>query len=345
MPSTLGSDMLHFRPNESLVEVPIENRIVGSLYFFFSFFWLIPYTCLLWSILRDESLRKKPTYIIVLHIGIADMLQLIFDGLFAGVFTFFGTTWGWTTNKVIGGIMNIGWVVYTALAHVLSFNRYIFICKPHLREKIFSKQKTNLMMFSCWLYGLAWLIAYMCPDVNLVFNVYYRNWDYDQVPASRVFWLIELIQDTFHFLMSIVWYAFSFNAVRKKTGQISAQQINENKKEMKLLIQATLICIMIGLTLIGFFAVPEMFHEENKWTTTSSNMIWLACCGNNCAIYLIFNAALRRRMLDVMRCKKVTPPVNNITLAVVRHIKINGVAPDIVRRGSSPNETTRYIAQ
>src|SRR5688572_1356371 len=87
-------------------QILLENRIVGAFYIIFSVFCLVPYFFVLWTIIGDQSLRKKPTYIIVLHIGIADVFQLIFDGVCGGVFTFFGSTWGFMTNKIIGGIMN-----------------------------------------------------------------------------------------------------------------------------------------------------------------------------------------------------------------------------------------------
>lgn len=299
-----------FPNNESLNYIPLENRIVGFVYFIFSLTCIIPYLTCLCCIVVDKELRKKPTYIIVLHIGIADALQLILNGMAGGIFTFFGTTWGFTANKVVGGFMNVGWVVYTTLAHVLAFNRFICICKPHLKFFFFTRRKTEIMMVSVWAYGLLWLAAYMCPDINLVFNVYYRNWDYDLVPLSRIFWLIELLQDSFHFFMSVVWYSFSFASIRKTANQIHDYQfINENRKERKLLIQAMLICAMIGLTLVGFFAVPEM--DEDKWATTASTLIWLACCGNNCAIYLIFNETLRRRVAQILlKFRKVEDVVN-----------------------------------
>lgn len=112
-----------FFVNDTMDVIPVANRIVGFIYFVFSLFWIIPYSVCLWCIVVDRNLRKKPTYIIVLHIGIADVLQLIFNGLFGGIFTFFGTTGGFLTNKIIGGIMNIGEI----------FNQRINNCRAVLK--------------------------------------------------------------------------------------------------------------------------------------------------------------------------------------------------------------------
>lgn len=63
--------------------------------------------------------------------------------------------------------------------------------------------------------------------------------------------------------------------------------MNEQKKEIKVLMQAFMLCIMVILTIIGFFAVPEVF--PNRWAKFASNLIWLGCAGNNAIIYITFN--------------------------------------------------------
>lgn len=70
---------------------------------------------------------------------------------------------------------------------------------------------------------------------------------------------------------------------------ISAEEIREHRNEVRLLIQAFLICVMIALTLVGFFAVPQIPHGPNNSYGVVANIIWLICCANNCFIYLLFN--------------------------------------------------------
>lgn len=65
----------------------------------------------------------------------------------------------------------------------------------------------------------------------------------------------------------------------------------EQKKELKVLLQASLICSMLVFTLVGFFALPQLF--ESRWINFVANLIWLICAGNNAVIYLTLNRWLQ----------------------------------------------------
>lgn len=198
-------------PNETMYPVSAMNRFIGAVYIGIPLFCLVPYSACLWAILSDRQLRRQSTYIIIYHIGFADVLQMITDGIISGVFTLSGTTGSYWTNKATGAFLNIGWIVYTVLAHVLAFNRYVWLCRPQWRDKIFSERKTKLIMYCCWAYGSLWFFSYFTPDVDMVFNVYERSWNYYTLNESAyICWLLELIQDTFQCALSIIWYALAF---------------------------------------------------------------------------------------------------------------------------------------
>jgi len=167
----------HF-PNESMPNVTLANKIVGSIYIGIPLFCLVPYLACLWAILSDKHLRRQSTYIIIYHIGIADVLQLVTDGIISGIFTLCGTTGSYYLNKSVGAFLNIGWIVYTVLAHVLAFNRYVWLCRPQWRDRVFSQRRTEYIMYACWGYGLLWFASYFTPNIDMVFNVYERSWNY-----------------------------------------------------------------------------------------------------------------------------------------------------------------------
>lgn len=82
------------------------------------------------------------------------------------------------------------------------------------------------------------------------------------------------------------WVVNRINFFQKKeimSPEIAAQ----NKKELMVLLQASLLCVMVSLTLLGFFLIPMIM--DNRWFNVVSNLVWLACAGNNAFIYILLN--------------------------------------------------------
>lgn len=86
------------------------------------------------------------------------------------------------------------------------------------------------------------------------------------------------------------------------------------------MIQAVTICALFGSAFLWFFFVPQIAYTP--WEATVSTFIWLACCGNNCAIYLIFNKTLRQRVLEVLRLKKPSGQNNPTAVGTASVIKV-----------------------
>uniref|UniRef100_A0A915JK14 7TM GPCR serpentine receptor class x (Srx) domain-containing protein n=1 Tax=Romanomermis culicivorax TaxID=13658 RepID=A0A915JK14_ROMCU len=154
-------------------------------------------------------------------------------------------------------------------------------------EKIFTAVNTTIMLLVIWAYGFAWLVAYMVPDLSLLYYIWAYKWDYDTTDLSFKALNAEFISDMFNTVGMVVWYGSIMIKLRIKTNTISVMAQANNKNELKVLIQAMLLCLMIILTEIFLFLFPLLF--VNKWTNLVAGLTWLICAGNNSIIYISLN--------------------------------------------------------
>uniref|UniRef100_A0A915KHJ3 Uncharacterized protein n=1 Tax=Romanomermis culicivorax TaxID=13658 RepID=A0A915KHJ3_ROMCU len=309
--------------NNTQCTTTTEQYVVGTIYILISCFYSIPYLFCLIIIKMDKRLSKEQYYKIVYHMGVADLTQLVFNGISGGIFTYWcidhreSTVYFWI-NKAIGGLMNFCWVIYCSFAHLLAFNRFCHVLYKHYVGVIFSPKNTSIMMGGVWLYGLVWQAAYLVPGINLFYHIDDYNWSYDSMDLSQRAWMAELISDTFHTGGMIVWYTIVLGKLYFHAGNLQSDGFNrQDKKERLVLIQAILLCLMVILTLIGFFIVPRFW--DNRWMNVLSNVIWLSCAGNNAIIYILFNSTVKQKMKKLLKnpCTTgivlVTPLVNTNT--------------------------------
>jgi len=64
----------------------VEQSIVGSIYLGLSVLYLLPYFVCVYVIVKDKKLMSQPYYHIIVHMAVADMVQLIFNGMVSGRF-------------------------------------------------------------------------------------------------------------------------------------------------------------------------------------------------------------------------------------------------------------------
>lgn len=188
-----------------------HNYIVGLVYIFLSVFYLAAYILCIIVICKNESLIKKSYYLIVVNMGATDMLQLVFNGIAAGSFTLVGKT-EYYSNKICGGLMNFCWVIFCAMAHLLALNRLVQVYSTKSTvNKIFSLRNTKIYLTIIWIYGAAWFLAYMTPNISVLYFVRSYDWNYvNNTNLSRVLYYAEFIQDSFHAVCMVIWYSLIF---------------------------------------------------------------------------------------------------------------------------------------
>uniref|UniRef100_A0A915ITR1 7TM GPCR serpentine receptor class x (Srx) domain-containing protein n=1 Tax=Romanomermis culicivorax TaxID=13658 RepID=A0A915ITR1_ROMCU len=209
--------------------------------------------------MTDQGLRHQQYYRIVANMGITDILQLTFNGMFAGIFTYACVDFAKSDlkmyiNKFVGGLMNFNWVIYCFFAHLLAFNRFCHIFFPNHINFIFSRQNTNLMLLMVWVYGFGWFVAYMVPNFNLFYYVEEYKWDYDIIPLSRKAWLSELISDSIHATGMVIWYTCILVKLRIKVTILRCAGNN------------AIIYIMLNSTINRKFR-KLVFHGKNVFVS------------------------------------------------------------------------------
>lgn len=162
------------------------------------------------AIAQDRKMMKNAYYVLIIQMGIADIVQLLFNGVASGILTLTGCDDCFWVKKLIGGLMNACWVVYCFLAHLLAFNRFVHLVLNHQVKLIFSNRNTKIFLAVIWLYGFGWFIAYMTPVVSVLYNTRSYAWHYDTTATSKYAWIAELIVDSFHAICMLVWYTIIF---------------------------------------------------------------------------------------------------------------------------------------
>lgn len=185
---------------------PEPVRWPGAIMLIYSFTCIFPYTlCLI--VIRHKSTAKLPSYQIIFHIGITDLTQLWLNGVVGGVFSLCQNDFNHTLNKIIGGVMDASSLVCLLLADLLAWNRLFQFYNPVLAKKLFSSRNTRVFLVVAWLYGFAWMVAYMCPDMDVVYTPSVHSWDYAPTPKSQRFAFAEFINDSVHSASMVFCYA------------------------------------------------------------------------------------------------------------------------------------------
>lgn len=190
-------------------------RWPGAVMILYSLICTVAYTLCLATILTNKDTAKLPSYQIIVHIGISDIGQLLLNGIVGGVFSLCQTDFNFYLNKTIGGITNSIWVVCVTLADLLAWNRLCHTYSPSLAQRIFAMKNTRRMLAACWVYGLAWVIAFMFPNLDPLYDPAEHNWNYGPHPSSQIFANCELAQDILHCAsMAVCYVAIVFKLVR-----------------------------------------------------------------------------------------------------------------------------------
>uniref|UniRef100_A0A915JQP2 7TM GPCR serpentine receptor class x (Srx) domain-containing protein n=1 Tax=Romanomermis culicivorax TaxID=13658 RepID=A0A915JQP2_ROMCU len=111
----------------------MEHYIFGALYGVMSIIFIMSYIVVVYLIATTKSLRSKSYNLIVLHLTLADLLQLIFNGISSTCFLFWPAVYEshHLVNKICGALALTGWFLYCTLANLLAFNSRT-LCKTFL---------------------------------------------------------------------------------------------------------------------------------------------------------------------------------------------------------------------
>uniref|UniRef100_A0A915K9U5 Uncharacterized protein n=1 Tax=Romanomermis culicivorax TaxID=13658 RepID=A0A915K9U5_ROMCU len=70
------------------------------------------------------------------------------------------------------------------------------------------------------------------------------------------------------------------------------------KREILVLFQASVLCLMVVFTIVGFYLVPML--TDNKWAAMAMNIVWISTAGMNAVVYIAFNSRIRQDFKTVI---------------------------------------------
>uniref|UniRef100_A0A915HZP1 G-protein coupled receptors family 1 profile domain-containing protein n=1 Tax=Romanomermis culicivorax TaxID=13658 RepID=A0A915HZP1_ROMCU len=133
----------------------INVTLVGTSYIVISMVYIVAYVLCLFIMCTDKWMSTVPLYRIIIHMGYSDLLQLVFNGLPAGVYSILGDDRPFYLNKILGAIVDAAWFLYIFLSQVLAINRFVHVFAAHRVSAIFSEKNTNIYITCCWVKQIA----------------------------------------------------------------------------------------------------------------------------------------------------------------------------------------------
>uniref|UniRef100_A0A915HYR5 7TM GPCR serpentine receptor class x (Srx) domain-containing protein n=1 Tax=Romanomermis culicivorax TaxID=13658 RepID=A0A915HYR5_ROMCU len=161
----------------------------------------------------DKTMSTSNVYRIIIHMGYSDVLQLLFNGVPAGIYSILRDNRPVYFNKVLGAIVDGAWFAYVFLSQLLAANRFLYIFARHRVSNVFSDQKTKLLVAFCWLIVCCMVqLQQLCHDEAF-------QWMMCQPPGLYI-----------------------IHAQREIKEITMAVNANSDAKDRKLLLQAFLLC-------------------------------------------------------------------------------------------------------
>uniref|UniRef100_A0A915JMI1 G-protein coupled receptors family 1 profile domain-containing protein n=1 Tax=Romanomermis culicivorax TaxID=13658 RepID=A0A915JMI1_ROMCU len=192
-----------------------ELNIVASIYLSVFIIYIVPYLICIYVVVKAKDLINKPYYQILLHMALADVVQ-IFNSLFSCVFTLMRNEEPFWSNKLAGALTDGCWFLYCCLAHILALNRFVSMYFPLKVGEYFSARRTKIIIGVAWVYGTTWIGALTVPGYTFMFFIEFYTWDYAENYGSAVARRLNLTSDMFHLTVLVVWYTLIFIKLRQK---------------------------------------------------------------------------------------------------------------------------------
>uniref|UniRef100_A0A1I8BP74 7TM_GPCR_Srx domain-containing protein n=1 Tax=Meloidogyne hapla TaxID=6305 RepID=A0A1I8BP74_MELHA len=151
-----------------------ERLIIGSLYLFSSFIFLILQLSVIFVFCYYKDLRNHLCYRIMLFISLADSIQLVVHA-YGGIICIFDTSFNFNLEKIAGGLANSLSLLNWPICFVLAINRLLVFLPSKLSERK-EERLFNWLIALSLLHGLPFFVFYLTPHATLGFRYY--NWDY-----------------------------------------------------------------------------------------------------------------------------------------------------------------------
>uniref|UniRef100_A0A915J033 7TM GPCR serpentine receptor class x (Srx) domain-containing protein n=1 Tax=Romanomermis culicivorax TaxID=13658 RepID=A0A915J033_ROMCU len=198
-----------------------ERILIGNIYLWTTLFLSIPYIICWYIIKRQKYIFDESFRLFILNMGVAEILELIMLGLYPAIVCLLPIEPPYWLGKFLGAISGLGWNSYTALAQMVSLNRFVSVYWPTKWTTIYSKKRTYCIIVISWLYGTIWLSLYSTNDATLTFKVSYRGMVYDlNEKYSKIAFFMNTVANWVHAISLPLLYSLIYLKVRRKDSTL-----------------------------------------------------------------------------------------------------------------------------
>ncbi|WKX94282.1 hypothetical protein Q1695_011495 [Nippostrongylus brasiliensis] len=257
-------------------------------------------------ILRSRSLYELAAYRILLHLSLANTVNLLAQ-LTAIAMTLDSDKMNYTVNVLCGAIFQASWAVDYPTILILALHRLLAIFFPFSMDRVFSSQTVNILIILCYVFGVFNGAICFSGDVQTLW--------YADIPAFAFVgesFLADLLRFIDFYFAEFIIFASLFCYVFVVTKIIMKPTFNSSvKAEISLLLHFGSVFLLSAIVLL----------------------LWHHPASDSDLYYHVFNAIVLLRF-------SVTPILATITTKTIRQEFLRGCG----RQQQKPQCTVTVVA-
>ncbi|KAI1730082.1 hypothetical protein Ddc_02761 [Ditylenchus destructor] len=250
--------------------------------------------------------RKTICIRMMLSISVLEAIQLLCHFLMSLAVVFDADLVGWTAS-VIGGAVVSSWSAMLPQHTLLALNRFLVLGDMSGRgaKNKWSSYLFNMLLSLCWLWGIAFFGLLQTPLSEISFI---RDWSAFKYNSNKTFGSITGYIGMANMAVSpslclAIYLVILFKLVKNRrffSIYSSDRWANNSRKsseapklmnaaELRLLLQAFLGFVLIGLLIIANYLLSVKVIPITKGVLTSLYGLWIMCCTFSSVLYLVIN--------------------------------------------------------
>uniref|UniRef100_A0A914WZH3 Vomeronasal type-1 receptor n=1 Tax=Plectus sambesii TaxID=2011161 RepID=A0A914WZH3_9BILA len=272
---------------------PVDDVLIGVTYCLIAVIDLILYVPIM-IVFRDADLSKKDSYIFMFHMGVSDMVQACMHFV-GGILTILPVKMSDVPHQfdaTCGGLLSTGWLVYLHYNSLLAINRLAHVAIPHRIEEIFSHRTMKIIVFLSYVYGGAWMGAYLSPNIKFIYQKEVYLYYYDGSKQSGVAHTIDAYIGRAQIAVMGICYAaiiLLMRAMRKRMQNDSVELKQARRRELKITAQMSILFLLTFTLQMAWTIIPTVITNMTKYVYATLNACWIVINGANPIIYFSLN--------------------------------------------------------
>ncbi|OCT57649.1 cannabinoid receptor 1 [Xenopus laevis] len=281
-------------------------------------------TVILWMILTSSHLRRKPSYIFLMSLAVADLLaSMVFSYSFVDFHVFHGVGTHGVFLFKLGGV-TASFTASLGSLLLMAFDRYVSIHKPYMYKAKVTRKRALLAFAGMWL--ITMFIAYLplmgvnccqlgtsCSELfPLISNTYLASW------IILVVVLLTLI---------IFSYAHILWKAHKHAVYMEQQNVQPVRGQVRLrldiMLAKTLVLVLLVLVICWSPALILMMHSL-RFSLNKSIKTTFAFCSTLCLVNSMVNPMIYAWRSSELRCKLIKGFRN-----IKRLLRFKGIDPEV----------------